>query len=339
MSKTATAKIKPEPANDTPPAWEINDYGVTILRDISWEEYETLWSTADRLHRNVNWIMGDVLLRGEEVFGERHSQILDDFQVEQRNQAKWVAKRFPQARRRRWMPAVAWTLFRECSRADLDDATQDTLLDQAKAEGWRTQDMVDARKRILAERKKAKEEYPRNGAPPLDDQPADDSHLKDEDGDTPADEAEDISDQEMVLEQDQHFMETGLAPEVRDDNQSENSSVPALPNPVIPEVIPTVDGLRACFALISAAPELAVDRVRALCGITVDPEDHEIPAATLLPAGWAVSIERTEGASMWAVELQKGGHQIAVGVGNTLFAALIEAALAARISDASTAGI
>lgn len=325
---------------EAPPAWAFTEYGVTILRDISWEECETLWSTADRLHRNVNWIIGDVMVSCEEIHGERFSQLLDGFQVEQRSQAKWVAKRFPQSRRQRWMPAVSWTLFRECSALE-DDADQERLLDQAAADGWRTKDMIAARKALQAERTKAAADYPRNGAPPIDEPEAPDVH-------PPLLDGEDDEDQPGA----------GAEPEAASRGRCEDN-VPTAASlggggrtgGSIPPTGASADihELRTCLVLIhtlagemaeqgvgemGAQLQAASRRITEACGVPglPLPLGGDIAPLWLIPEDWDITIKGRRGGS-FVVELVKPGAQLAVGLGPMLITALTEAALAARISD------
>lgn len=314
------------PNTDTP--WEFGETALTVLPDISWEEWSTLWSTVSGLHRRSLWYVGDCLRAGEGRFGEQYAQVVDGYAPETTRVAKWVAERIEPGRRR---AALSWSAHREC--AALDPAEQDELLAQAEAESWRTADM----KAAVKERKEAaKSCYPGNG-------PADD-HDDDRRGDTadgpeaPSVEAADAEGETL----------SDSAPEAS----------PACPAPplAIAGPVSIVDELRSCIEAVravafdlalgtadpSAASALSMRILKAmgrqLTSYSRIPLLSTEEAQALIPDNY--TIKKTGGMAVngprqWAVELRGPAGELAVATGPHEPAAMIEVAIAAHLQAVS----
>lgn len=88
-----------------------------------------------RFYRGIQWIVGDVLLGGERLYGEAYSQVLDaaGYEHETLKACQWVSHRFGMVRRR---TIPSWTHHKEV--CGTDPAIADQILNRVENEGLST---------------------------------------------------------------------------------------------------------------------------------------------------------------------------------------------------------
>lgn len=330
------------PLNDEPPEpppFEFGDRALIVLPGISWDEWVSLWRTAEGMHQSSNFYMGDALLAGQREFGERFAQVVDPKYIHAQRGAMWVCSRIEPARRK---ASLSFSLHREL--ASLDPAEQDRWLDLAEAGQWTVKDLKEE---IEAERARQ-----HNGPPPDDAMakitPAPDESLpcgstwnEDSTFGTP----EDIDGRPVLV-----ALDGGKARAAGDGAAPPPPATQEPPLPVSPEEI---------RALIAAIRRIANDIALG----TADPQDvtaleWDIYRATdtgglntltsyeraidLIPKPWRGKFtvefgEHVFGGRAYSVDLRKpGGRQMAAGHGPSLPCAIAEAALSALLSDLGT---
>jgi hypothetical protein len=109
--------------------------------DLPYDRWATMGRALGLMDRAGRWWIGDWLNYGEQRYGERHAQALDDTGLAYgtlRNIA-WVARRFPPSRRR---DTPAWYMHAEG--ASLPPEQQDVWLDAAEAGHWTRQQLRES---------------------------------------------------------------------------------------------------------------------------------------------------------------------------------------------------
>ena len=117
------------------------------LEGLTWEKYEELGRFLGSLGRGYPWWVGDLLNAGEDVFGEEFAQIeaLLPHSPQTCANYKSVAKHVLSSRRH----GLHMTLVSEV--AYLPPKQRDELLARAKREGWKREEMKEARRAMLGE--------------------------------------------------------------------------------------------------------------------------------------------------------------------------------------------
>lgn len=107
--------------------------------DISDDEYEALGRALGQLHRQVQFGIGDYILDGERLKGERAYQLQESLGIseEQRRQYVRVAERIPFERRRK---ELTWAHHREVAAMEPED--QDAWLERAVVNKWNKAEML-----------------------------------------------------------------------------------------------------------------------------------------------------------------------------------------------------
>jgi hypothetical protein len=109
--------------------------------DLPYDRWATMGRALGLMDRAARWWIGDWLNFGEQRYGERHGQALEDTGLAfgtLRNIA-WVARRFPPSRRR---DTPAWYMHAEV--ASLPPEQQDAWLDLVAKEGWNRQQLRES---------------------------------------------------------------------------------------------------------------------------------------------------------------------------------------------------
>lgn len=118
---------------------------------LTWEQYERLGNFLGTLGRAYCWWVGDFLIYGEDVFGEEFAQI--EAQLPHSAQTllnyRSIARHFPPRRRRQ---SLSFSVHEAV--AYLEPTEGDRLLDLAEANGWKRDQMREARRAITPESKR-----------------------------------------------------------------------------------------------------------------------------------------------------------------------------------------
>lgn len=103
------SKVVAKPAAPLPPAttltsvgpFRLTPSGMTVVGSPTFEQWEAAVKVAKSLSISVMWIVGDLLVYGEERFGEDYAQAVEeaDYADDTVRVAQWVAKRFPPDKR------------------------------------------------------------------------------------------------------------------------------------------------------------------------------------------------------------------------------------------------
>lgn len=110
-------------------------------RDLTWEQFERLGQFLGTLGQAYCWWVGDLLLYGEDLFGEEYAQIEASLphSLHTLENYRSVAKRIPWNRRR---PGLSFGAHETV--AYLEPEKRDEWLDKAEAEGWKREEMRNA---------------------------------------------------------------------------------------------------------------------------------------------------------------------------------------------------
>lgn len=110
---------------------------------LTWAQFERLGQFLGTLGQAYCWWVGDLLVYGEEVFGEEYAQIEAKLPHSEHTlqNYRWVASRIPRTRRR---ASLGFGVHEAV--ASLEPKERDHWLDVAEQNGWKRQDMRDARR-------------------------------------------------------------------------------------------------------------------------------------------------------------------------------------------------
>ncbi len=139
-----------------PPPWRFGERALFIRQGISWDEWVSVWQTAEGMHQSSSFYIGDALLAGMREFGEKFAQVVDPKYVNQQRGAMWVCSRIEPERRR---ANLSYSLHRELAALEPDE--QDRWLALAEAGSWTVKRLKEAM--VIAGLRRG------NGGPPLDD--------------------------------------------------------------------------------------------------------------------------------------------------------------------------
>ncbi len=95
-----------------PQFWNLSTVGLQILDpDLQYEDFAHLCSILGAMHEAVRFAIGDAILQGEHLFGERSYQAFESFQLSEEAMKEYVrvAQRVPRARRRK---GLSWSHHR-----------------------------------------------------------------------------------------------------------------------------------------------------------------------------------------------------------------------------------
>lgn len=160
--------LVPDDAPPATPRWlsvrthQGEPSGAEVADGAPFAEWLAYTASLLRFARGLQWLIGDLLVRGEQLYGEAYAQALDaaDYESETVRACGWVASRFPPGRRR----TLSWSHHREV--AALDAASADALLERAEAEGLSTREL----RRLAGAGRRAAP----HGQPAAEEKPADD---------------------------------------------------------------------------------------------------------------------------------------------------------------------
>lgn len=316
-------------SGDEPKAWAYSPHALTVLPGVTWEEWSELWSAVEQTHKSAAFWSGDALLAGQREFGERFSQVVDPKYIHQQKGPMWVCARIEPSRRR---ASLSYSLHKLL--AALERAEQERWLDRAEAEAWSVRELkaaMDAEARGRG-----------NGGPPLDDAPP--TPIEGEEEDIAGSTWNDYS-PEPELDPDTFgsVEEVTGEPFQSPPASEEPPAAPETPPGPLPastgHETPAMAQIRACIEDLRAmAPTILrthvdkivrmEDRITQALGWEAGSVSllHTDVVLELLPKGWDYSVTLTK----------PGGERIAVGLGPSLACAVLEAILAARLSDMGT---
>jgi hypothetical protein len=114
---------------------------------LTWEHFERLGQFLGTLGQAYCWWVGDLLVYGEEIFGEEFAQIEATLPHSEHTlqNYRWVASRIPRTRRR---TSLGFGVHEAV--AALEPKERDHWLDLAEQHGWKRQDMRNARRAAKA---------------------------------------------------------------------------------------------------------------------------------------------------------------------------------------------
>lgn len=130
------------------------DTGLTYndqAKSLSFEQFEEEWNGSASELSGKQWKVGDLMLFGEQKFGEKVAQVIDVRRVSRRRVANytWVARKFS-GRRRKWRRSKLSFSHHEAVAGLIDDpdhpeltARARELLDHAETIGLSVQDLED----------------------------------------------------------------------------------------------------------------------------------------------------------------------------------------------------
>lgn len=135
-----------------PPGVEITPIWLKVTTNISYDEWARLLSHLLHWEQSIQWWLGDLILYGENAYGELYAQAaeISGRSVSTLSNWMWVAGHVAPAQRRN---DVRWTMHREI--ASLTPPEQDEWLDAAEDGGWTVEEL-----------KKALRENPSADSPP-----------------------------------------------------------------------------------------------------------------------------------------------------------------------------
>ena len=109
--------------------------------DLTWDQYERLGSFLGQLGQAYCWWVGDLLLYGEDLFGEEYAQIEASLphSLHTLENYRSVAKRIPWNRRR---PGLSFGVHETVAYLEPED--RDRWLDKAEDEGWKRDSLREA---------------------------------------------------------------------------------------------------------------------------------------------------------------------------------------------------
>ena len=120
----------------------ITEVGLKYLpQDTSAGEFEALCFMVGHVYKKIRWVAGDLIVKGEEIFGHEVYQLVEalDISADSRAQYARVASAIPFERRR---GELTWSHHRAV--AALEEDEQDKWLELAVENGWNRGEM-DAR--------------------------------------------------------------------------------------------------------------------------------------------------------------------------------------------------
>jgi hypothetical protein len=108
--------------------------GVTMVREATFEEWESALNWTKTVNGAVQFWLGDLLEIGEQRWGQKYSQALDATEYEEKTlrNAAWVARQIPPERRRH-PSKVSYSHHVEV--AGLDPEKQEYWLNRTESEG------------------------------------------------------------------------------------------------------------------------------------------------------------------------------------------------------------
>lgn len=107
---------------------------------ITWEQYCELVANLEAIELNLPFWIGDTIIKGEELFGERAYQpwTAKGYKAERLRQYAWVAEQFPPVTR---VPSLSFTHHRAV--AALPPGEQAEWLERAEAEGMSSRQLCE----------------------------------------------------------------------------------------------------------------------------------------------------------------------------------------------------
>lgn len=111
----------------------VTETGLELPPDLTYDEWESVGRTLQRIERSVMWWVGDWLRYGERRYGETYSQALSttDYAYQTLANAAYVAERVESSRRRE---NLSWSHHAEIAALEPDE--QERFLEKAEANDW-----------------------------------------------------------------------------------------------------------------------------------------------------------------------------------------------------------
>lgn len=130
--------------------FRLHKNGITPVGNPTFEQWEEVGKFIKKSGQSVQFWLGDWLNYGEQVWGEKYSQALDetDYALGTLQNVSWVAGNIPSSRRHENL-----SFSHHQNVAQLDPSEQDVWLDRAEEEGWTVFEMRQA---IIKKDKKEK---------------------------------------------------------------------------------------------------------------------------------------------------------------------------------------
>lgn len=118
----------------------VTETGLELPPDLTYDEWESVGRTLQRIERSVMWWVGDWLRYGERKYGETYSQALEatDYAYQTLANAAWVSGRIEPSLRRE---NLSWHHHKEVAALEPDE--QAVWLDKATANDWPVRELRD----------------------------------------------------------------------------------------------------------------------------------------------------------------------------------------------------
>lgn len=136
---------------------ELHAQGLALPADLPFEAWMVAFGQADLYDQASPWVLADLLVFGEDAYGEDHAAVLPTLEEDptgerqaRLKQAAWMGRVWPRSTR---VPHASFTHHRLVAKLAQKDRQEAVgLLMVAVAQGWSTRDLaaeVDARRRAI----------------------------------------------------------------------------------------------------------------------------------------------------------------------------------------------
>jgi N6-adenosine-specific RNA methylase IME4 len=136
----------PQPTSPVVPAsywcfFRATATGMAVVGDPAYEDWEAAFNSLRKFGESIQWLLGDMLIIGQERYPDMYSQALDatDYEQNTLSAAVWVSSRVDNLRRRK---LLSWSHHREV--AALAPPLQDQLLAKAEVGHWTRSELREA---------------------------------------------------------------------------------------------------------------------------------------------------------------------------------------------------
>lgn len=118
--------------------FRLHPCGIEVVGEPSFDEWAAAIGDVKKINGAIQWIIGDMLLYGEQRFGEAYSQVLDaaDYSDETLRVTRWVASKFEPVTR---VTSLSFRHHQEVASLPAEQAA--SLLVEAEANGLTTRDL------------------------------------------------------------------------------------------------------------------------------------------------------------------------------------------------------
>ena len=111
----------------------VTPVSLTLPKNLPWADYPRTGQLLGRIGRGVQWWIGDFLVQGQRMYGEKFAQGAEalEYDAKTLTNLAWVAERVASSRRR-----AGLSFAHHAEVAALEALEQETWLARAETEGW-----------------------------------------------------------------------------------------------------------------------------------------------------------------------------------------------------------